>query len=113
MSRQAFGMRTWMLQRITAVYLAGYFIFLISWFIISPPREHADWLAWVSSPLNGVGLLLFIAALLQHAWVGIRDVLIDYVQIFSLRLILLSLFGFGLTACGLWAMRIILAPLVI
>lgn len=112
-SRQASGLRAWLFQRITGIFLAFYFIYLVAWFIYFPPADHSAWLTWVSHPLNSVGLLLFTTSLLLHAWVGIRDVLIDYVPSFALRLILLSLFGFLLTACGLWAMRIILVPLII
>ena len=113
MSRQATGLRAWLLQRLTSLYLAGYFIYLIAWFIMSPPQDHAAWQAWISDPINSVGLMLFLVTLLMHAWVGIRDVLIDYLPIFGLRLAFLTLFAFMLVACGLWAMRIILAPLII
>ncbi|CAK0751158.1 hypothetical protein CCP4SC76_2210002 [Gammaproteobacteria bacterium] len=36
--------------------------------------------------------------MLLHAWVGIRDVVIDYVPRLALRLLLLTLFGFLLLA---------------
>ena len=113
MSRRASGLRAWIFQRLSAMYLAIAFIYMIGWFLISPPANHAEWLAWVSNPLNGVGLLLLIAALLLHAWVGFRDILIDYIPIFSLRLAALSALGIGLATSGLWAMRIVLAPLIV
>jgi succinate dehydrogenase / fumarate reductase membrane anchor subunit len=46
--------------------------------------------------------LLFVVALLIHAWVGIRDVLIDYVHPIMARVTLLSLFAIGFVGCGLW-----------
>lgn len=49
----------------------------------------------------------FFAALLAHAWVGLRDVLMDYVQAMAVRVALLGLVGFGLTAVGVWVLRLL------
>ena len=111
MSRQAAGLRAWLLQRLSGIFLAGYLSYLTLWFLLYPPTSHAAWVAWVGQPLNAVGLLLCLAVLLLHAWVGFRDVLIDYVPIFALRLSLLSLLALALLACGIWSLRIILVPL--
>ena len=54
------------------------------------------------------GVLLATVALLLHAWVGIRDVLIDYVPPLAARLTLLTLFGLGFVASGIWALQVIL-----
>ena len=47
-------------------------------------------------------------AVLLHGWVGMRDVVRDYVRRLWLRLLLLSLIGLLLTGCGLWALHILL-----
>jgi succinate dehydrogenase / fumarate reductase membrane anchor subunit len=52
-----------------------------------------------------LGLLLFIPLLLAHAWVGIRDVLIDYVKPIAVRIGLLALFALLFLASGLWALQ--------
>lgn len=113
MSRSASGLRAWLLQRLTALYLAGFFVYLALYFLLSPPKDYETWIAWIDEPLNSVALLLFVATALLHAWVGIRDILLDYVPPFSLRLALLALLGFGLAACGFWSLRIILVPLLV
>ena len=51
--------------------------------------------------------LLFVAALLIHAWVGIRDIILDYVHPFGARLVVLSLFALMLITSGLWAARVL------
>jgi len=56
----------------------------------------------------GTALLLFVVALLLHAWVGMRDILIDYVQPVALRVGLLAAVGLGLVACALWATVVLL-----
>jgi succinate dehydrogenase / fumarate reductase membrane anchor subunit len=113
MNRRAYGLRAWLVQRLTAIILAAYSLYLLGYFLFTPPTTHAQWQAWVSHPIQGSGLLLCFAALLLHAWVGFRDVLIDYVHPFALRLTLLSLLALGLTACGLWALRLILVPIAL
>ena len=107
MSRQASGLRAWALQRISAVYLGLYFIYMLGLFIISPPDSFETWQGWVADPIRGIALLLFFVAMLLHAWVGLRDLLIDYVHFSTLRVTLLSLIGIGLIGCGLWAARAI------
>ena len=107
MSRQASGLRAWVFQRITAVFLLLYFPYLILTLASSPPADHAQWIAWLSRPGVSIGLLLFFAALLLHAWVGFRDAVIDYVHPIAARVTVLSLLGFGLVACGLWALKVI------
>jgi succinate dehydrogenase / fumarate reductase membrane anchor subunit len=107
MSRQASGLHAWVFQRITAVFLLLYFPYLILTLASSPPADHAQWIAWLSRPGVSIGLLLFFAALLLHAWVGFRDAVIDYVHPIAARVTVLSLLGFGLVACGLWALKVI------
>ena len=107
MSRQASGLRAWAVQRISAVYLGLYFIYLIGLFLLAPPASYEAWQGWVSHPVAGMSLLLFFVSLLIHAWVGMRDVMIDYVPIFMARVTLLTLTALGLIACGLWAARVI------
>jgi succinate dehydrogenase / fumarate reductase membrane anchor subunit len=106
-SRRASGLRAWLLQRLTAVYLAGFSLVLLAYFLLTPPADHAAWQTWVTQPWVSLGLLLYVPALLLHAWVGLRDVLMDYVHPLSLRLALLSLAGLGLAGSGLWALQAI------
>ena len=107
MSRQASGLLAWLVQRATAVYLALFMSYLLLSLVLAPPADHAALAAWVSQPAVGVGLLLFIPVLVAHAWVGVRDALIDYVQRLGLRLLLLTCFAFVLIASGLWALKAI------
>jgi succinate dehydrogenase / fumarate reductase, membrane anchor subunit len=113
MSRKATGLRAWIVQRVTAVILAVFAVVAVAYFVASPPGSAEVWRATVASPLVSTAILLTVVALLWHAWVGIRDVLIDYVHLFSARLTLLSLFGLGFVACGLWALQVVVRVQVI
>lgn len=108
MSRTATGLRAWVVQRASAVYLGLFFLYLLVHWIVSPPADYAAWRAWIGHPVMGTALLVFVAAVLLHAWVGMRDILIDYVQPTALRIGLLAAVGLGLIACGLWALVVLL-----
>ncbi|WJW76744.1 succinate dehydrogenase, hydrophobic membrane anchor protein [Thiohalobacter sp. IOR34] len=108
MSRQAQGLRAWLLQRLTAVYVALFSLYLIQHFWRQPVEDHAAWQAWLARPLVNLGVGLFFLALLLHAWVGVRDVIMDYVRHTGLRVALLGLLALTLAGCGLWLGRLLL-----
>jgi len=102
------GLPAWLLQRATAVYIALYVIYLVAHFTASPPASYEDWQNWVALPLVTVTGLLFFAALLVHAWIGLQNVIVDYVSVFALRLSILSLLALGLVGMGVWILKLLL-----
>jgi succinate dehydrogenase / fumarate reductase membrane anchor subunit len=104
----ATGLRAWAMQRVTAIYLALLFPWLLYHFAVAPPVDYVAWRATVGAPAVAVALELGFVSLLLHAWIGVRDILIDYVHPSVVRLSLLFLFGFGLAACGLWSLQVII-----
>jgi succinate dehydrogenase / fumarate reductase membrane anchor subunit len=62
----------------------------------------AGWRAWAATPAGAALLALLAAAILLHAWVGVRDVVLDYVHPLGLRLALLGAVAAGLAFLGLW-----------
>jgi succinate dehydrogenase / fumarate reductase membrane anchor subunit len=112
MSRKASGLKAWALQRLTAIFVALFTLYLVGVFLFAAPVDHAAWKAWLGGPTVSVLMLLYAASILLHAWIGIRDVLLDYVQPIAIRATLLGLVGFALVAMGLWtAQALILARL--
>lgn len=108
MSWRASGLRAWLLQRVSAVYLAVFFVYVAAVLLIAPPQNYLQLKSWMSALPMALATALFFLALLAHAWVGMRDVLIDYVKPFGVRLTLLTLLAGSLLALGLWALRVVL-----
>jgi len=106
-SRQAHGLRAWLLQRITAAYLLLFIVYLFIHFIRAPLSDYAVWHAWLANPLVNLATGLFVLSLLVHAWVGIRDVIIDYVRHTGLRVTLFAGVILMLAGCGLWSLRVL------
>lgn len=106
MSRRASGLHAWAVQRLSAIYLAGFFVYLIATWVWGAPADAG---AWQHEVRGSIAWLLFVVALCWHAWIGIRDVVIDYLHPPVWRLGVLTLFASGLLACVLWGFKIILA----
>jgi succinate dehydrogenase / fumarate reductase, membrane anchor subunit len=81
-----YGLRDWLAQRITAVVMAVYIVgFAFVWFSKQPTTYDA-WRGLFAQGWMRVATLLFIASLAWHAWVGVRDILMDYIAATWLRL---------------------------
>jgi succinate dehydrogenase / fumarate reductase membrane anchor subunit len=102
-----YGVRGWLIQRITAVVMAVYVFGLVIALMVSGPVSHASWSALFSNGAMRVGTLLFVISVLLHAWVGIRDVLMDYIKNTGLRLTLQVLTVLWLVGCAGWALQIL------
>ena len=108
MSRRASGFRAWVVQRLSGIFLALFGTYVVLHFAFDAPADHAAFKAWVASPWVSLGLLMSILPLMAHAWVGTRDVFIDYLRPTLLRVTALSLMAFVFLASGLWAAQAII-----
>lgn len=108
MSWRAHGSRAWLMQRISAVYLLVYIVMFGMHLLLDAPTSYAAWREWMGLPFIAVTTSGFFAMLLLHAWVGLRDVIMDYVHPPVMRFILLASAALGLFAMGLWVLRILM-----
>jgi succinate dehydrogenase / fumarate reductase membrane anchor subunit len=103
MSRKASGLKAWAIQRLTAIYIGLFSIYLLLVLLFAAPDGYREWQGWIGGPVVSVAMLLFVVSVLMHAWIGVRDVLIDYVHPIAIRASLLGLVALTLIALGLWA----------
>lgn len=101
------GLRAWMIQRLTALYLAVFTLWFGARLLVAPPADHAAWAAFMAEPSTRTMVTLFFLALMAHAWVGVRDILIDYVKPVGLRFALLVTVGFAIAWQLVWLMDIL------
>ncbi len=107
MKRALSGLRAWTLQRLTAIFMLVFSVFLLLRFTFERPHSFREWHAWVASPLMLLSAALFFVALTLHIWVGLRDVIMDYVHSLALRICLFFLLGIEVAAVMLWAFWIL------
>ena len=103
-----YGLRDWLAQRITAAIMAVYTVILLVVLVGGGPISYPVWKDLFSQGWMRVATLLFAASLAWHAWVGMRDILMDYVKPTGARLtaevaVLLTIAGYlGWTVQILW-----------
>lgn len=96
------GQRAFVLQRLSALALLAYAAAAALRLAFGAPVSLEQWQAWAARPAGAAALLILAAVVTAHAWVGARDVLLDYVRPFSLRLALLSMVATALAFLGAW-----------
>ncbi len=102
------GLPAWLVQRATAVYMLLFVVYLLAHFALDRPDSFASWRGWVASPGVSLATGAFFCALLAHAWVGVRDVILDYVRPVAARAPALAGLAAGLIAIAAWVAHILL-----
>lgn len=101
-----YGLRDWLIQRVTAVVMAVYSLFLIGFFL-TQSLTFASWHGLFESLPVRLASLLFLFSVLIHAWVGMRDIFMDYVHSTVIRLALHVAVILALVAYAAWAVQIL------
>ena len=103
-----YGMRDWLSQRVTATLMALYTVVLLAQVLfISGPIGYDAWAAIFSAQWMKVLTLVLFVALGWHAWVGVRDIWMDYVKAAALRLVLQVFTIVWLIGCMGWAIQVL------
>lgn len=82
------GVHDFLLVRATAIVITLYLIYMIGFFVASDEITWLSWTAFFSLPFTRVFTLLALIAILIHAWIGMWQVLTDYIKPVAIRLIL-------------------------
>ena len=85
LTKQYPGMRLWLSQRLTALVMALYIVLLVLMLIIMQPSGFVQWHAFLAPVWFRLATIAFFMCLFMHAWLGISDVLKDYVFNITLR----------------------------
>ncbi|TAK40834.1 MAG: succinate dehydrogenase, hydrophobic membrane anchor protein [Betaproteobacteria bacterium] len=84
-----YGLRDWLAQRITGVLIAVYAVALAAVLLtMAQPITYAAWKDLFARGWMRVATLLFAVSVAWHAWVGMRDILMDYIKPAGVRLAL-------------------------
>jgi len=101
------GQRAFVLQRLSALVLLAGVAAATLRLAFGAPAGLAEFRAWAAQPLAAAVLLLLAGALFLHAWVGVRDVVLDYVHPLPLRTAVLLLVAGALVLLGGWTAVIV------
>ena len=102
-----YGLRDWLAQRITGAIMAVYSIIVALALLSGQPITYPVWRDLFSRGWMRVATLLFAVSLAWHAWVGMRDILMDYARPTGLRLFLEIVTVLVLAAYLGWTIQIL------
>jgi len=101
-----YGLRDWLAQRVTAVTMLVYTVLVV---IALPrgPLTFESWRGLFAHQWMRIATFIFLASMLFHAWIGMRNILMDYIKPIGLRLTLQSVVILALVGFAGWAMQIL------
>jgi succinate dehydrogenase / fumarate reductase membrane anchor subunit len=102
-----YGLRDWLAQRVSAVVLLAYTLLLLGAVLFTAELNYGTWAGLFANVWMKVATLLAIIALIWHAWVGVRDIYMDYVKPTGARLVLQVATVLALIAYACWAVIIL------
>lgn len=92
------GLQDWIIQRISAIILAGYTVFMMVYVGVSShfnSLNHDTWYAFFSTSTMKFASLAALLSLIAHAWIGLWTVTTDYLKPIMIRLpIQIGILGF-------------------
>jgi len=102
-----YGLKEWIIQRITAIVMVVFTVVLLVDYCVTGGNGYAAWSSLFSNQFMKLLTLLALLSLFYHAWIGIRDIWMDYVKPVSIRLGLQVLTVLYLVACAAYAVQIL------
>lgn len=103
-----YGARDWIAQRVTGALMAVFTLVVLARLLLTRgPIGYDKWASLFAG--QGMKMLTFatIVALLYHAWVGMRDIWMDYIKPAGTRLLLEILTIVYLVGCAGWAVQVL------
>ena len=75
------GLSDWIIQRVSAVILAVYFVVIVGWLFNASDVSYSTWHDFMTHSAMRIFSLLAIVSLAAHAWIGMWTVFTDYLTV--------------------------------
>ncbi len=102
-----YGWKDWLIQRVTAVIMLVFSVLIVGFFVVHGAVSYAEWKQLFSGEVVRILTLMFLLSVHYHAWIGMRDVLMDYVKPLWMRLLLQVAVLLFLIGCSVWSVSIL------
>jgi succinate dehydrogenase / fumarate reductase membrane anchor subunit len=102
-----YGLRDWLAQRITAVLMALFTVVVLAQVLMPGEMGYDKWAGIFAAQWMKFLTFSVIVALGWHAWVGVRDIWMDYVKPVGLRLALQVFTLVWVVGCAGWAVQVL------
>lgn len=110
-----YGIWDWLMQRVTAVLMVTYIIFVVCFVVLHSYIQENTWVdldhdmwRWLFSGfwMRAISLLFWVSVF-YHAWIGVRNIVMDYVKSARVRLVIYVLAVVLLLLYSVWVVQIL------
>lgn len=101
------GLYDWMVQRVSAVVLAAYTVFIIGYLVLNPDLTYSQWNALFEQTCVRIFTLLALLSFGAHAWVGLWTISTDYIKATVFRFLFQALSGLVMFVYVIWGIQIL------
>lgn len=108
------GLAGWLIQRVTAIVLTAYTVFIVAYLLSNPDLQYDQWRELFSQLWVRVFSFLALIGVAAHAWIGLWSVLTDYVsdrlmgpKALVLRLLALAIYALVTVGYLAWGIEIL------
>lgn len=102
-----YGWKDWLAQRVTAIVMAIYTVLLLALFLAAGDFSYEGWAGLFAMQWFKLATFVTFLALFYHAWVGVRNIWMDYVKPVSVRIALQVATLLWLIGCAGWTAQIL------
>jgi len=101
------GLSDWLVQRVSAVILAVYSIFMVAYLLLNPQIDFAQWQALFNNTSMRIFSLMALLSLGAHCWIGLWSVSTDYLKPFLLRFVFQMVVGLLMFIYTIWGVQLL------
>jgi succinate dehydrogenase / fumarate reductase membrane anchor subunit len=101
------GLYDWFFQRISALVLAAYSVFMVVYLLVNPQLDFAQWDALFGMTSMRIFSLMALLSLGAHCWIGLWSISTDYLKPFVLRLVFQMVVGVLIFIYTVWGVQLL------
>ncbi|MBA3660477.1 MAG: succinate dehydrogenase, hydrophobic membrane anchor protein [Gammaproteobacteria bacterium] len=101
------GLQDWAIQRVSAIGMLIYILFLFGFFLSHRSLSYFEWHMLFSYQVMKIATFLFLIAMVYHAWIGMWTIFTDYIKPTVLRIIANLIVLLTLAASLIWGVMIL------
>jgi len=102
-----YGLRDWLAQRVSALVLLAYLLVVGVSLVVAGHLDYDGWYSVFAPQPMKLFTVIAVLALAYHAWIGVRDIWMDYIGSTALRLALHVATLLWLLYCVVWSVKIV------
>ncbi|MDO6562249.1 succinate dehydrogenase, hydrophobic membrane anchor protein [Amphritea sp. 1_MG-2023] len=101
------GLYDWMFQRVTAVVLLAFTVFMMGYMLFNPNLDYQQWSQLFGCSPMRIFTLLAILSMAAHAWIGMWSISTDYIKPTGFRFLFQSACGLLMFVYVAWGIQIL------